>query len=585
MAHSIAPDADLVLIEAESAGGADIEEAVSRGIKYLNKNYGGGVMSLSTGFAAESAGQIVFEQIVSSQRARNITFVAASGFQPLHLPPPDPVLNPILPNVGGWPSNSPNVVVVGASTLYLDPAGFRVPGITPGLPAGGGGGGGGGGNTVSLDVYADWTDNLNNCTEFPSVPGGEGVFWDNTDLQVENNYGQSQAFPAPFFQQERGVDPTFGGRAVPDVVWHGDLRLGVSFYSSSGFEGNSGWFTSGGSSVSAPSFAGLLAIANQLRADRGKKLLGNTALQKIYRLGDRGPDAYFNDMTFENLGGLGHYLGQAGCPVGPTENILQAGGAPAGDGYDLASGWGSPNAHTLIPALADQPLGRTINRRAVVTGQFLIIPLTQGGTGTGTGGSGGTGGLGGGGYFPTPTTGSFTSVYARNTARVRGLRTLELDSVLFPAENNLVFTMGGPATGGTGTGGTTVTTTTYDMAIMGVDSQTGESIAPTIDPVLATFTPGTPIRLVRNGDRVTGLAWVSVSVTTTGQNNGGGGGGGGGGTVTQELRQYPARIRGSINNSGQIDAEFFTVDPITFQRIRTPFNLNGIPVFRGRIRT
>ena len=579
MAHAIAPDADLVLIEAESAGGADIEEAMARGIKYLNKNYGGGVMSLSTGFAAESANQIIFEQIVTSPRARNVTFVAASGLQPLHPPPPDPVLNPIVSNVAGWPSNSPNVIVVGSSTLYLDSAGFRVPGITPTF----GGGGGGGGTDVSLDVYEEWTDDINNCAEFPVIPGGEAAYWDGTALQVENNYGQSLVFDTPFFQQERGVPP--GGRAVPDLVWHGDLRLGVSYYSSTGFEGNSGWFVSGGSSVGAPSFAGLLAIANQLRADKGKRPLGNTALQKIYRLGDRGPDAYFNDLTFENGGGLGHYLGQAGCPIAPDQNVLQADGAPLADGYDFASGWGSPNAHTLIPALADEPLGRSISRRAVVTGQFLIAPISQGGTGTGTGGSGGSGGSGGGGYFPTPTTGTFTSVYARNSSRLRGVRTLELDSVLFPEGNNLIFTMS--STGGvtTGTGGTT-TTITYEMAIMGVDSQTGAAIAPTIDPDLGTFTPGTSIRLVRNGDRVTGLAWVSVRQITTSNNGGGGGGGGGGGpTVTEELRQFPARIRGSISNNGSMNAEFFTVDPLTFERIRTPFNINGIPVFRGRITT
>ena len=109
-------------------------------------------------------------------------------------------------------------------------------------------------------------------------------------------------------------------RATPDVAFDANPSTGVSVFDS---VGGLGWVTVGGTSVGAPSWAGLIAIADQGLALAGKGSLSN-AQQDLYQL----PSSDFNDIT--------------------------SGSTPfhsAGPGYDLVTGLGSPKANLLIPAL------------------------------------------------------------------------------------------------------------------------------------------------------------------------------------------------------------------------------------------
>jgi kumamolisin len=84
----------------------------------------------------------------------------------------------------------------------------------------------------------------------------------------------------------------------------------------------------GGTSFAAPMFAGYLALTNEQAAAKGDKPPGFFNLA-IYKLGlGKGYGTAFHDIT-----------------VGSN-------GFPAEKGYDLASGWGSPNTDGLINALA-----------------------------------------------------------------------------------------------------------------------------------------------------------------------------------------------------------------------------------------
>lgn len=183
--------------------------------------------------------------------------------------------------VPSWPASNPNVLAVGGTTLNLDQYGNRV----------------GGGAT----------------SETPWAMGGSGP---------------SILYNQPVYQQNRGVPGTT--RGTPDLAYNADPATGVSVYNSFGSGGVSGWGSAGGTSAGAPQVAAMLVLANELRARKRLPKLGNTALDRIYRLGGTGSDAYFNDIT-----------------TGGTLNY------PAGFGWDWATGWGSPNAHTLIPALAE----------------------------------------------------------------------------------------------------------------------------------------------------------------------------------------------------------------------------------------
>ena len=97
----------------------------------------------------------------------------------------------------------------------------------------------------------------------------------------------------------------------------------------------------GGTSFAAPMWAGYLALANQKAAANGQPALGfiNPALYNI------GLGSYYNvdfhDITLEYFTGGDH-------------GFLSA---PPALGYDLATGWGSPNQSNLIEALLGQQGG------------------------------------------------------------------------------------------------------------------------------------------------------------------------------------------------------------------------------------
>jgi subtilase family serine protease len=120
-----------------------------------------------------------------------------------------------------------------------------------------------------------------------------------------------------------------GIRTIPDVASDADPSTGVYMYDSYASPG--GWFIAGGTSLAAPTLAGLVAIANQGRVHAGKATFRDTQLQSVlYTL----PASDFHDITTGNNG------------------------YPAGVGYDLVTGIGSPAAKALVAGLvASNPSG------------------------------------------------------------------------------------------------------------------------------------------------------------------------------------------------------------------------------------
>ncbi|OIJ67062.1 hypothetical protein WN71_015205 [Streptomyces mangrovisoli] len=114
-------------------------------------------------------------------------------------------------------------------------------------------------------------------------------------------------------------------RATPDVSFVADPTTGVAVYTTA--TSNAGiWLQVGGTSLSAPSWAGILAATDQLRSAAGKAPLasagtaGDTAHKDVYALGD-----HLYDVTSGSNGACG------------TE-------CTAGTGYDTVTGLGSPLA-------------------------------------------------------------------------------------------------------------------------------------------------------------------------------------------------------------------------------------------------
>jgi kumamolisin len=129
--------------------------------------------------------------------------------------------------------------------------------------------------------------------------------------------GVSESIDKPAYQQ--GVTPNDSSRDEPDVAALAGAP-GIAVYVS-------GPSVVGGTSAAAPVWAGVWALLSQAR---GPAPITNS-LERLYQLGKAGKG--FHDVVSGNNGG-----------PGDTMN----GGYPAGPGYDLATGWGTPNAQELI---------------------------------------------------------------------------------------------------------------------------------------------------------------------------------------------------------------------------------------------
>lgn len=127
--------------------------------------------------------------------------------------------------------------------------------------------------------------------------------------------GLSKYEGVPSYQNGLGLT----SRATPDVTYDADPDTGFAVFDT---YGSGGWAQFGGTSIGAPQWAALIAIANQGRVLAGKEPLAN-AQAALYSL----PATDFHDI------------------------VSGGNGALAKPGYDLASGLGSPIANRLIPDL------------------------------------------------------------------------------------------------------------------------------------------------------------------------------------------------------------------------------------------
>lgn len=188
-AHAIAPGANIILVEANSASDSDLFTAVNtaRNISAVS------VISMSWGSDDNIANQAndqadSAKYLVTPAGHQGITFVASAG-------------DDGHPN---FPAESPNVLAVGGTDLYLNSN-----------------------NTISSETA--WE---------PQKSGG----------QVYSGSG--------------GVSVEFPGRDVPDVSYN--AGIGYAIYDS--FDGTGGWIDVGGTSAGAPQWAALIALADQGRA-------------------------------------------------------------------------------------------------------------------------------------------------------------------------------------------------------------------------------------------------------------------------------------------------------------------------------
>ena len=265
-AHAISPGAKIILIEVDPNSDLTIPLIYA-------KSSGAQVVSMSFGSGSEFDGETAYDSYFSSPAGYGITWLAASGD---YGAPSD------------YPTNSPNVVSVGGTTLNITPSGTYV--SETGWEGSGGG----------ISLYESQ----------PSYQQGL-VIHDGTSVISAN-----------------------GMRATPDVSFDADPNTGVPVYDSYDFGSATPWLQVGGTSFSCPAWASLVAIADEIRANHGLTSLDGASqtlpyLYDIYT--NKSSDFY--DIT------SGTSLGTPNYTAGTGYDLVTGIGTPKANlvVYDLAN--------------------------------------------------------------------------------------------------------------------------------------------------------------------------------------------------------------------------------------------------------
>ena len=251
--------------------------------------------------SADTAARTLAERELAAEAALGITVVVAAGdtgssacargVSPSKLTSAEKK-----PQVS-WPASSPSVLAVGGTSLTLNAD-----------------------NSVASTGV--WNDTAYPAP-FRATAGGGG--------------GSSTFSKRPFWQPAQPFGAA-GKRMVPDVAAFADASPGYPIVCSKGVQGCSGSGQSiafvGGTSAAAPLVAGMIALWGQQARDQGLPRPGFVA-PLLYAMAQRSPQA-FADVTL----GTNSLFGGSCCPARP--------------GFDLATGWGSPQAATVASLLADR---------------------------------------------------------------------------------------------------------------------------------------------------------------------------------------------------------------------------------------
>jgi hypothetical protein len=147
--------------------------------------------------------------------------------------------------------------------------------------------------------------------------------------------GASAFFTKPSWQSGPGV-PNDNARDVPDVALAASADHDGFAIVSSGFN-----YVVGGTSVSSPVFAGMVALINQFvisKQVQAQAGLGNIN-PALYRMAQTTTDVFHDIAVGDNM---------VECVQGSPNCVNNQLGYAAGPGYDLASGLGSVDAFNLV---------------------------------------------------------------------------------------------------------------------------------------------------------------------------------------------------------------------------------------------
>ncbi|HYS29068.1 MAG TPA: S53 family peptidase [Candidatus Limnocylindria bacterium] len=144
---------------------------------------------------------------------------------------------------------------------------------------------------------------------------------------IGSSGGISAVEAEPGYQSAYPIPPTSGRRGVPDVSYDANPVTGVAVFDSTGA---AGWVPVGGTSLGAPQWSALVALA-----DAGRRSPLSSAV--------------LTDSPFYRAALASAYRDITAGANGPCGTLCTA-----GPGYDFVTGLGSPLAGLLVPALQAQ---------------------------------------------------------------------------------------------------------------------------------------------------------------------------------------------------------------------------------------
>jgi subtilase family serine protease len=194
-----------------------------------------------------------------------------------------------------------------------------------------------------------WPAVLSNCV----AVGGSTLLWTPTAssplcrsefVWSDSGCGYSVSVPRPAFQSQ--TQSAF--RSVPDVCMVGNPNTGFNSYCTAA----QGWNVLGGTSLSAPFFAGLLSVANQQRLNAGKPTLTTVSPATAFSSANNSNHV----QTLLYTGGVRANAlmdvtvgSELGSSLDPKQQKLST--FSASSGFDIPTGLGSPNSVNLCTLL------------------------------------------------------------------------------------------------------------------------------------------------------------------------------------------------------------------------------------------
>jgi subtilase family serine protease len=321
-AHAIAPGANILLVTTPTAETLGVQgfPQMMAAEKYVVDHHLANVISQSFGAAEESFGSkqslLNLRDAFIAAKASGVTVIASSGDGGSANDKKAPVgkggSTIPYPTVG-WPASDPLVLGIGGTYLCTD--------------------------ANATQDQARTVDSAHppaNCT---GNPGAAEVGW------IDSGGGFSHVFSRPAYQDTLPPGSTpipADSRGVPDVALQASSRTGALVYLTLPPDGDSGlicpdgnpcstgWYDIGGTSLSAPQWAGLIALADQVNG--GGLGFVNPAVYKVANSPRYATD--FFDVVLGN---------NQADPTVP--------GFPATTGWDPVTGVGTPDAANLIPDL------------------------------------------------------------------------------------------------------------------------------------------------------------------------------------------------------------------------------------------